>query len=589
MDESEKQFSFTRAASSTSGRAKSKFSTFGRIVMLLSMSFLPCRGHGGSVPAQQAYIKASNNTGASDVFGWSVSLSGNVMVIGAPSEDSNATGVNGNQGNDSAANSGAAYIFARSGTNWIQQAYLKASNTDASDSFGWSVSVSGDVIVIGAPNEDSNATGVSGNQDNNSATNSGAAYVFVRSGTNWIQQAYLKASKTDAIDSFGWSVSVSGDVIVIGAPNEDSNATGVNGNPDNNSATNSGAAYVFVRSRTNWTQQAYLKASNTDTNDLFGWSVYVSGDTVVVGAYKEASSSTGVNGTQNDNSAPLAGAAYVFVRNHTNWTQQAYLKASNAEEGDQFGYSVAVSSDTVVVGAVLEDSSATGVNSSQNSNGAFASGAAYVFTRNGTIWTQQAYLKASNTGGGDHFGRQVAVSDDIVAVSAEFEASNAMGVNGDQNDNSAFNAGAAYVFVRSGTNWTQQAYLKASNTDANDDFGRSVSLSGDTAVVGADAEKSNATGVNGDQNNNSAGNAGAAYVFTGLGVGPRIGAAPDGNGGYFIHFVGTPGLTHRLQRAPTVSGPWENIDTNTVPAGGSLEFHDTLPPPGQSFYRTAQP
>jgi hypothetical protein len=161
--------------------------------------------------------------------------------------------------------------------------------------------------------EDSNATGVNGTQSDNSADASGAAYVFVRSGTTWSQQAYLKASNTGASDKFGYSVAIAGDTVVVGAYLEDSNATGVNGDGSNNSAINSGAAYVFVRSGTTWSQQAYLKASNTGANDLFGFLVAISGDTVVVGAYGEASNATGVNGTQSDNSASSAGAAYVFV------------------------------------------------------------------------------------------------------------------------------------------------------------------------------------------------------------------------------------------------------------------------------------
>jgi hypothetical protein len=144
-------------------------------------------------------------------------------------------------------------------------------------------------------------------------------------------------------------------------------------------------------------QQAYLKASNTEGNDLFGYSVAVSGDTAVVGAPFEASNAVGVNGNQNDDSAFQAGAAYVFLRNGTNWIQQAYLKASNAGIGDLFGYSVAVWRDTVVVGAFGESSNATGVNGDQTNNSAFQSGAAYIFVRNGTNWSQQAYLKASNT------------------------------------------------------------------------------------------------------------------------------------------------------------------------------------------------
>src|SRR5205823_2837784 len=160
------------------------------------------------------------------------------------------------------------------------------------------------------------------NQGNNNASGSGAAYVFVRSGSNWTQQAYLKASNTGAGDQFAYSVAVSGDTIVIGAPLESSDASGVNGSQNNNRASGSGAAYVFVRSGTTWSQQAYIKSSNSEAGDLFGWSVAVSGDSITVGAPGEASNTTGVNGNQADNSAPESGAAYIFARNGSNWIQQ---------------------------------------------------------------------------------------------------------------------------------------------------------------------------------------------------------------------------------------------------------------------------
>ncbi len=468
--------------------------------------------------AQQAYLKASN-TGANDNFGSFVAISGDTMVVGAPLEDSNATGVNGNPANNSATDSGAAYIFVRNGTNWVQQAYLKASNTGADDGFGWAVAVSGDTVVVAAYNEDSNATGVNGDPANNSATESGAAYIFVRNGTNWVQQAYLKGSNTGAHDAFGWAVAMSGDTVVVGAPGEDSNASGVNGNQSNNSLSFAGAAYVFVRSGTNWSQQAYLKTSNPRDSDNFGATVAVSGDTVVVGTYNESSSATGVNGDQTDNSAPAAGAAYVFVRTGTNWAQQAYLKASNTGADDEFTGSIgglAISGDTIVVASPKEDSDGIGVNGNQSNDLATDSGAVYIFVRSGTNWTQQAYLKASNAEAGDEFGLQVAISDDVVVVGAG-DDSNATGVNGDQSDNSVTDSCAAYVFVRNGTNWTQQAYLKASNTGANDLFGLFVAVSGGTVVVGAPGEDSNATAVNGNQTNNSATDSGAAYVFTGFG------------------------------------------------------------------------
>ena len=191
------------------------------------------------------------------------------------------------------------------------------------------------------------------------------------------QQAYFKASQVNSGDHFGWSVAVSGDIVVVGAYQEDSSTTGVNSSP-NELATDAGAAYVFVRSGSTWSQQAYLKASQVNAGDKFGWSVAVSGDTVVVGAIYEDSSTTGVNSTPNE-SAESAGAAYVFVRSSSTWSQQTYLKASQVNEFDEFGWSVAVSGNTVVVGARFEDSSTTGVNSTPNELASEA-GAAYIFT-----------------------------------------------------------------------------------------------------------------------------------------------------------------------------------------------------------------
>ena len=327
-----------------------------------------------------------------------------------------------------------------------QQAYLKASNTGASDRFGHAVSLSGDTLVVGAYAEDSNATGVNGDGTDNSASASGAAYVFTRSGGVWSQQAYLKASNTEAGDSFGWAVSLSGNTLVVGAYGEDSNATGVNGDGTDNSASTSGAAYVFTRSGTTWSQQAYLKASNTGAGDIFGWAVSRSGDTLVVGADGGASNAIGVDGDQADNSAIDSGAAYVFTRSGGVWSQQAYLKASNTEAGDLFGYAVSLSGNTLVVGAYGEDSNATGVNGDQADNSASISGAAYIFTRSGGVWSQQAYLKASNTEAIDQFGWAVSLSSNTLVVAAHAEDSNATDVNGDQADNSAADSGAAYVY-----------------------------------------------------------------------------------------------------------------------------------------------
>src|SRR5262249_9768585 len=159
-------------------------------------------------------------------------------------------------------------------------------------------------------------------------------------------QAYIKASNTDAGDDFGATVAASGDTLVVGAPREDSHATGINGDQGDNSAPDSGAVFVFVRNGSTWSQQAYLKASNPDYGDLFGSTVDISGDTIVVGAAGEASAATGVNGNASDNSLPGAGAAYVFVRTGTAWSQQAYLKPSN-HDFSVFGKAVTVSGNVI--------------------------------------------------------------------------------------------------------------------------------------------------------------------------------------------------------------------------------------------------
>lgn len=459
----------------------------------------------GNVWSQQAYLKP-NNTGAGDLFGESVAISGDTVVIGAPQEGSSTSGVNSSP-NESAIYAGAAYVFLRSGVVWSQQAYLKPHNTGAADYFGDSVAISGDTLVIGALWEDSGSAGIN-SAPNENAQNAGAGYVFVRSGTVWSQQAYLKADNAGISDYFGSSVAISGNTVVIGAPGEDSSTTVVNSVPNEN-ARDAGAAYVFVRSGSVWTQHAYLKADNAGAEDWFGCAVGVSGNTVVVGAKWEDSSTTMVNSVPNEDSGE-AGAAYVFLRSGSTWIHQAYLKASNPNDSDSFGSSVAISGETVVIGAPGEDSSTTGMNSVPNEDARDA-GAAYVFVRSGTVWIQRAYLKVSNTGADDQLGKSVAISGDTVVIGAEYEDSGTTGVNSTPNED-AYAAGAAYVFVGTGSTWIQQAYLKASYAGPGDQFGYAVAISGDTVVVGAYAEDGSSTGVNGIPNG-LAPDAGAAYVY----------------------------------------------------------------------------
>ena len=442
---------------------------------------------------QQAYLKASNSQ-ADDQFGYSMAVSGNTLVVGAPREDSDADVVNGDQKNNQAGNAGAAYVFVRSGDEWAFQAYLKASNSNKVDNFGYSVAISGDTIVVGAPYEDSAATIVNGNQDDNSLESAGAAYVFVREGETWTPQAYLKPLNTGWHDCFGQAVDISGDTIVVGAYEEDG--------ASEDSEYDEGAAYVFVRDDISWSQQDYLKASNPGEADLFGYSVAISGDSIVVGAPYEV-----------DEGVHYGGAAYVFVRDGTAWSEQDQIIASNGDSADFFGISVDISGTTVVVGAQGEESNASGVNGDEDNDAANFAGAAYVFAQDEGTWSQQAYLKASNAGEGDYFGNSVAVSGNTIVVGAYYEGSSATGIDGNQADNAALNSGASYVFSRENNVWSQKAYLKASNTGAGDQFGQSVDLSFYTLVVGADFEDSNATGIDGDGANDDAEDSGAGYVF----------------------------------------------------------------------------
>ena len=451
----------------------------------------------------EAYVKASNSR-VELGFGYALALSGDTLAVAAPGDASAATGVDGDDTDESALAAGAVHVFVRVGTSWSQQAYIKASNTDAEDRFGRSISLEGDTLAVGTSLE----SGSGGDESANDADAAGAAYVFVRSGTTWAQQAYLKASNAEAADFFGSSLSLSGETLAVGASGEDSSATGVDGNQASNAALGAGAVYIFVCAGSSWTQQAYLKASNAGDDDGFGSGVALFGDTLAVGAPGEYSAGTGAL-AEEDNSLRHAGAAYVFVRAGTTWSQQAYIKASNPDAGDDFGRSLALDDDTLVVGALGEDSAGGGTPAD---NSVAESGAAYVFVRSGTAgWSQEAYLKAAIPGVDDGFGSSVALVGDTLAVGAPFEGSAATGVNGDQSDDSRESAGAVYLFVRSGVTWTQRAYIKASNPDAWDGFGDSLALSADTLIVGAGGEASAATGINGDQSDNSV-SSGAAYV-----------------------------------------------------------------------------
>lgn len=436
-----------------------------------------------------AYIKASN-TEFFTKFGQSVALSGSTMVVGSPLEKCASRGVNGDQNNTNADQSGAVYVYVRSGTEWVQQAYLKASNTEAQDHFGTSVAISGNTIVVGAPDEDSAAQAVNGDQSDNSQAGAGAAYVFVRTGSSWVQQAYLKGSNTDSGDSFGESVAIDGNTIAVGAKNE---------------VSFGGSAYVYARSGSTWVQQARVRASNADPQDLFGTSVALAGNTLIVGAPREESQSS----DPTDNSGYQVGAVYVYGRTGILWSEQKILKASTLnDDRDLFGSSVAISGDLLVVGAPGEDSNAIGTNGDEYDNSLNKCGAAYVFIRKNGTWTRQAYLKGHYPANLNEFGASVAISGDRVLV----------GCHGDDLGipNTA-EIGASYLFERVSNVWSYVGLLSPELSSYSaayyDEAGTSVALSGDVAAVGAPGEDGPDKGTHGDPTLNGINDSGAAFVF----------------------------------------------------------------------------
>jgi MYXO-CTERM domain-containing protein len=371
------------------------------------------------VATQQAELGADDGA-RSDGFGAAVALSGDTALVGAPFTDTSA----------GLSDVGSAYVFVRTGTSWTQQAKLVASDGSGLDRFGITVALSGDTALVGATGDDT-ARGI----------DVGSAYVFVRSGTSWTQHAKLEASDAQERDTFGSAVALDGDTALVGARNV--NLAGAFG---------AGAAYVFVRSGTSWTQQARLVASDGAESDALGAVVALDGDTALVGAFID-DTARGID----------AGSAYVFVRSGTTWSQQAKLEASDGAARDTFGTAVALSGNTALVGAAYADT-ARGPDA----------GAAYVFVRSGTSWTQQARLEPSEGMAGEMFGEEVALSGDMALLGVPLHTST----------RGTF-AGATYVFVRSGTSWSQQATLEASDGREGDYFGAELALFGSTALISA--------------------------------------------------------------------------------------------------------
>ncbi len=471
-----------------------------RLAALAGLTLTCGAGEVAGPITQQAYVKASNS-GMNDQFGWpggGIAIAGDTLVVGAPTEDSSAKGVDGDQGDGldptpmnrmDGFDSGAAYVFWRYGTGWSQQAYLKSTDTASHDLFGRAVAVSGDTVVV-------SAAGAKGKQDGVPFV--GAVYVFVREGTTWRQQARLTVPGSDDYTRFGASLAISGDTLVIGAESEKRAGAQAGGEE----ILMAGAAYVFVRDGGKWSQQARLEASNAKYKSHFCGSVAISGDTLIVGAIGDNSASGGVNGDQSDHSLVSAGAAYVFRREGTKWSQQAYLKAPKPGEFDEFGTSVAISGDTAVVGAT--GAKAGNAKSGEKDDGP---GAAFVFVRADGKWVAQASLTPPNFEGGEEFGCSVAISGEHLVVGAKQTR--------DRTDKQRNHPGAAHVFTRKASTWDRGTPIMASNPENGDLFGGSVAIAVDTVAVGAAGEDGFARGINAkqDKQNNGNSSSGAAYVF----------------------------------------------------------------------------
>lgn len=405
----------------------------------------------------QTHLLASD-AAPGDVYGSAVALSrdGTTLAVGA---DLKALG----RPADGLPAAGAVYVYTRTPQGWREQARLRATVPTSGGGFGHSISLSDDcsLLAVGAPFESHNAAGTAAG----AAGDQGAVYVFSRRDGGWDLPSRLLASRSRSFDWFGMSVSLSGqgDTVAVSAHRHD-------GGEPLTPRVDSGAVYVFKHGASGWTEQALLEGSDAQAGARLGASVALSGDGLTLAA--------GANATGR-------GAVHVFRQEPTGWREQAVVTSADASTQNPLGSHVLLSADgsTLAVGAAAPD----GTEARQRSTGS-----AYVFVQQDGRWQQQARVRASNADVGDAFGERLALSADgrVLAVSAVYEASTAVGLNGDQRDNSALSAGAVYLYARDGKRWTQTDYVKAGHTRAGNLFGSALALSGDgrELAVGARLE-----------------------------------------------------------------------------------------------------
>lgn len=369
----------------------------------------------------------ASDASARERFGRHVSISANVALVGVPGDDCAA-----------GPNCGAAYIYRRQGTNWIEEAKLRASDAAAYDYFGNWVCADGDIAAVGAKRDDC-ADGL---------PDCGSVYVFRFDGSRWIEEAKLTASNAAENDQFGQPVAVSDDVVLAGARLDDCE----DGSQD------CGSVYVYRRNRSGWIEEAKLRASDPAADDRFGARISVDGDVVLVGA----------NGNDCEDGSSDCGSAYVYRRRGSHWVEEAKLTAHDAAADDHFGFSASVSGDVALVGTMKDDWG----------NGPSRSGSAYVFRFKGNSWIEEAKLTASDAIDDQGFGCHVSVSGDMSLIGAYRDDDACPG----QPD---CHSGSAYLYRFNGADWVEEAKLTASDAAAGDEFGIVVSISGEYGLVGA--------------------------------------------------------------------------------------------------------
>jgi len=401
------------------------------------------------------------NRGASDNYGYSIAISGNWAIVGAPFEDEDANNENNLN------SSGSAYILYNTEGVWLEYQKIVASDRAALDNFGFAVDIDGDYAIVGAYTEDENASG------SDTKMNPGSAYIYKNIEGTWTQIEKIVASDRSADDNFGYSVSIDGNYAVVGAWYEDENEDG------NETFTSAGSAYIFQNNSDNWTQIQKIVHSDRDGGDNFGCSLSISGDYIVVGANCEDENVAG-GATLNE-----SGSAYVFKKNGGTWEQLQKIVSADRDAADYFGHKVAIDGLNIIVGAYGDDEDANG------SNVVDGAGAAYIFTLNAGTWTQAQKIVAPNRNVvGDRFGYSVAISNSYVIVGAYMEDED------EAEANSYSNAGAAYVFHKVNANWTQVQKIDASDRAMTDNFGFSVGISNGYAFVGAQSEDEDSIGAN---------------------------------------------------------------------------------------------